>query len=102
MKQTGGKVNIPYIEFTDAIIDCEARGWPRPKITWLRDNKSIADINHNNQYLVNTVPRQDDRVIASQLKIIAILKEDSGVYTCKATNALKAVTKNITVLVKGR
>ena len=53
-------------------------------------------------YIVTTIPRQDDRVVASELTIRSIQKQDSGIYTCKATNALKVVTKNITVLVEGR
>ena len=103
MKQTGGHVYLPYTAGTDVTIECEVRGWPRPKITWLRDNKSIADINHNSRYLlVKTIPQKDVRVITSQLIIRRIQKEDSGIYTCKATNALKVVTKNITVSVEGR
>ena len=102
VKQTGGHVNLPYTAGTGVTIECEARGWPRPKITWLRDSKSIEDINHNSQYSVKTIPKKDVRVIASQLIIFSIQKEESGIYTCKATNALKVVTKNITVLVEGR
>ena len=102
VKRTGRHVHFPYTAGTDVTIECEARGWPRPKITWLRDNKSVADINHNFQYLVKTIPKKDVRVIASQLIIIAVQKEESGIYTCKATNALKVVTKNVTVLVEGR
>lgn len=99
MKQTG-KVNIPFTQDDDAKVACEARGWPRPKITWLRDNRNISNINH--QYIVKTIPQQDDRVVASELTILAIQKEDSGIYTCKATNPLKVVTKNITVPFIGR
>lgn len=99
MKQTG-KVNIPFTQDDDAKVACEARGWPRPKITWLRDNRNISNINH--QYIVKTIPQQDDRVVASELTILAIQKVDSGIYTCKATNPLKVVTKNITVPFIGR
>ena len=102
MKQTG-KVNIPFTEDDDAKVACEARGWPRPKITWLRDNRNISDINQQyHEYIVKMIPQQDDRVVASELTILAIQKEDSGIYTCKATNALKVVTKNITVPFIGR
>ena len=102
VKQTGGHIYPPYTAGTDVTIECEVRGWPRPKITWVKENKSIADINHNSQYLVKTIPQKDVRVITSQLIILGIQKEESGIYTCKATNALKVVTKNITVLVEGR
>ncbi|CAH3176372.1 unnamed protein product [Porites lobata] len=97
VKQTG-KVNIPFTKDEDAKVGCEARGWPRPEITWLRGNRNISDINQQyHEYLVNPMPRQDDRVVASELIILGIQKEDSGIYTCKATNALKVVTKNIMV-----
>ena len=102
MKQTG-KVNIPFTKDEDAKVGCEARGWPRPKITWLRGNRNISDINQQyHEYKVNPMPRQDDRVVASELIILSIQKEDSGIYTCKATNALKVVTKNIMVPFRGR
>jgi len=99
-----GKVNIPFTEDEDAKVVCEARGWPRPKITWIRDNRNISDINQQyHEYIVKTtISRQDDRVVASELTIRSIQKEDSGIYTCKATNALKVVTKNITVPFRGR
>ena len=102
MKQIG-KVNIPVTEDEDAKVECEARGWPRPEITWLRGNRNISDLNQQyHEYIVKPLPRQDDRVVASELIILGIQKEDRGIYTCKATNALKVVTKNITVAVTGR
>ena len=98
-----GKVNIPVTEDEDAKVECEARGWPRPEITWLRDNRNISDLNQQyHEYIGKPMPLQDDRVVASELIILSIQKEDSAIYTSKATNALKDLTKNKMVPLRGR
>jgi len=71
-------------------LQCEASGWPKPRIFWMRNNKSISEINQSHEYEVTPLPTQGDSVssVASELTIIGIQKEDSGIFSCVATNVV--------------
>ena len=58
-------------------LDCIITGYPFPQITWLKDDQVIQD-SPDFQYIIN-----GNRV---SLLINVALPEDTGDYTCRATN----------------
>jgi len=84
-------------------LQCEASGWPKPRIFWMRNNKTISEINQNHEYEVTPIPTQGDSVssVASELTIIGIQKEDSGIFSCVATNVVGEDKYPISVRVQG-
>ncbi|KAM4701335.1 brother of CDO isoform 2-T2 [Discoglossus pictus] len=57
------------------ILECVASGMPPPKITWAKDGADI--VGHNKT-----------RFLLSNLLIDATSEDDSGTYTCTATNGM--------------
>ena len=62
-------------EGRDVIIECEATGYPRPEITWLRDNSLLLN------------PNLTQNGSISYLILRSVKKEEnSGMYQCIAVN----------------
>ncbi|XP_069801575.1 brother of CDO isoform X2 [Dendropsophus ebraccatus] len=57
------------------ILECVASGMPPPKVSWAKDG---ADVNGHNK----------TRFLLTNLLIEATTEEDSGTYTCTATNGI--------------
>jgi len=70
-----------------ASFQCEAEGNPQPKVTWLKQNFSLA---------------ADKRVVPSSggMMITAVTSQDEGMYTCVARNILGEVTSSATLSVQ--
>lgn len=81
-------------------LRCEAVGWPRPTIFWMKDNKNISNKNENYQYQEKPVAINVSS-IASTLTILSIQREDGGVYTCVGMNALGVDKRSVSVRVPG-
>ena len=71
-----------------ASFQCEAEGNPQPKVTWLKQNSSLA---------------ADKRVVSSRggLMITDVTSQDKGTYTCVARNILGQMTSSATLSVQG-
>ncbi|XP_075704455.1 brother of CDO isoform X2 [Rhinoderma darwinii] len=57
------------------ILECVASGMPPPKVSWVKDGADVGD--HNKT-----------RFLLTNLLIEATSEEDSGTYTCTATNGI--------------
>lgn len=84
-------------------LRCEAEGWPRPHIFWLKDNKYISFYEKDGYYIGN-IPTRGSKVksIASELTIVAAQPDNSGEFTCVAVNEIGVSKYNITVVVSGK
>ena len=71
-----------------ASFQCEAEGYPEPKVTWLKQNSGLL---------------ADKRVVPSRggLMITDVTSQDEGMYTCVARNILGEVTSSATLSVQG-
>jgi len=70
-----------------ASFQCQADGNPQPKVTWLKQNSSLA---------------ADKRVVSSRggLMITDVTSQDEGMYTCVARNILGEITSSATLTVQ--
>lgn len=95
----------PILATTDdrVALRCEAEGWPRPDIYWLKDNKNISSYEKEGYYIEN-IPTKGSKVksIASELTIVAAQPDNSGEFTCVAVNEIGVSKYNITVVVSDR
>lgn len=84
-------------------LRCEAEGWPRPHIYWLKDNKNIS-LYEKDEYDIQNIPTRGSKVksIASELTIVAAQPDNSGEFTCVAVNEIGVSKYNITVVVSGK
>ena len=71
-----------------ASFQCEAKGYPEPEVTWLKQNASLL---------------ADKRVEPSRggLMFTDVTSQDEGMYTCVARNILGEVTSSATLSVQG-
>ena len=71
-----------------ASFQCEAKGNPVPKVTWLKKNSSLL---------------ADKRVVPSRggLMITDVTSQDDGMYTCIASNILGVMTSSAKLSVQG-
>ncbi|NXE93182.1 HMCN1 protein, partial [Menura novaehollandiae] len=76
------------MEDSQAVLSCVAEGIPPPTINWRKDNTLLRDIVGKYQ----TVPGGD-------LILDNVVPEDSGSYTCIATNAAGEDTHTVTLTV---
>ena len=83
-------------------LQCEARGWPRPIVFWMKDNRNISENQGDSQYEIATISEGDDAFsVKSVLTIGSVQKEDKGKYSCVAANAVGVDKYSITVAVQG-
>ncbi|XP_059334168.1 hemicentin-1 [Ammospiza nelsoni] len=75
-------------ESSQAVLSCVAEGIPAPTINWRKDNMLLKDTVGKYQ----TVPGGD-------LILDSVVPEDSGSYTCIATNAAGEDTHTVTLTV---
>ena len=75
-------------ESATAWFQCEAKGNPEPKVTWLKQKSSLP---------------ADKRFVTSRagLMITDVTSQDGGMYTCVARNILGEMTSSATLTVQG-
>ncbi|XP_062505173.1 basement membrane-specific heparan sulfate proteoglycan core protein-like isoform X2 [Corticium candelabrum] len=71
-----------------AKLDCTAIGVPEPKVTWTKNGQSLAVVSNNHISLVGT-----------QLVILSASPEDSGNFTCTATNIVGSISTSVTLMI---
>jgi len=90
-----------------ALLECRARAWPRPTITWFRNYTSLA-VSDRNKYSVSEPSRASTRVSGrasthvSQLTINNVQQDDLGVYSCTARNDFAANVTDFNLSVKSK
>ncbi len=67
-------------EVDEVVIVCVVEGFPSPIVTWTKDNVSLENV-QNSRVFTSITP---DGV--AQLRIISPSTENSGIYSCKASN----------------
>ena len=75
-------------ETTDAEFRCEAEGEPGPAISWYKNGELI-------------VPSEYFLIEAASLKVLGLVKTDSGVYQCLAENPAGSVQAAAQLVVQG-
>jgi len=70
-----------------ASFQCEVKGNPEPRVTWLKQNSTL---------------REDKRIVQSRggLMITDVTSQDGGMYTCEAKNILGVMTSSATLTVQ--
>lgn len=66
-------------------FNCKAAGYPEPTIQWIHNGKPIAQAEPNNRRTVTN----------NYIKIVDLIKKDTGNYGCNATNSLGYVYKDV-------
>ena len=77
---------------SNASFNCSATGYPKPTITWKKDNDSVS---------IQPVIKTDDQKTLSQLIITRVTSKDYGKYVCVANNSAGVETSNAAVLYQG-
>ncbi|KAM4642152.1 hemicentin-1 [Discoglossus pictus] len=86
-------ITIPPLDTTvnagaTVVLNCQAEGEPAPRIAWTRQNLPvISDTRHI------VLPN-------NSLQIVAVQKEDTAMYECKATNIMGSAGANVMVTVQ--
>ena len=89
-----GQMNYTVNERGTVTFECSATGIPPPTITWLRNGMELNDTT-NSRVTVDDpmemdLPRDNDgetvSIVTRTLNLINTTDDDSGMYTCMATN----------------
>ncbi|XP_015261093.1 PREDICTED: kalirin-like, partial [Gekko japonicus] len=93
---------VPLVDITcllgdTVILQCKVCGRPKPTITWKGPDQNILD--NDNSTAAYTVSSCDSGEIT--LKICNVMPQDSGIYTCVATNELGTASTSATIKVQG-
>ncbi|ESO96634.1 hypothetical protein LOTGIDRAFT_88685, partial [Lottia gigantea] len=77
-RQVAGIVNAK------AVLECETSGQPRPDITWQKDGEPFPSTGLRHRMLQS-----------GSLEFVGVRTEDTGEYTCTASNDAGNVTRSI-------
>jgi len=93
---------VPLVDVTCLLGDtvtlqCKVCGRPKPTITWKGPDQNVLDT--DNSSATSTVSSCDSGEIT--LKICNLMPQDSGIYTCIATNDHGTASTSATVKVQG-
>ncbi|XP_017136257.1 neuroglian isoform X1 [Drosophila miranda] len=72
-------------EDEEVVFQCEAAGFPEPKISWI----------HNGKPIEQSTPNPRRTVTDNTIRIVNLVKSDTGNYGCNATNSLGYVYKDV-------
>ena len=89
------------IERSSAVFECDALADPDHTISWTFSNisgEATAVSNDSSKYFIVT-NRSTTRF--GELKVMNVVYEDRGVYTCTATNSIGNVTASANLTVHG-
>lgn len=76
---------VEAAEGEEAQFNCKASGFPEPTIQWIHNGKPIAQAEPNSRRTVTN----------NYIKIVDLIKKDTGNYGCNATNSLGYVYKDV-------
>ncbi|XP_069472762.1 kalirin isoform X2 [Ambystoma mexicanum] len=91
---------VPLVDVTCVLGDtvtltCKVCGRPKPNITWRGPDQNILD-GENSTYTASSCDSGD-----ISLKICNLMPQDSGIYTCIATNENGVASTSATIKVQG-
>uniref|UniRef100_A0A670IBM6 non-specific serine/threonine protein kinase n=1 Tax=Podarcis muralis TaxID=64176 RepID=A0A670IBM6_PODMU len=92
---------VPLVDITcllgdTVMLQCKVCGRPKPTITWKGPDQNILD--NDNSTAAYAVSSCDSGEIT--LKICNVMPQDSGIYTCVATNELGTASTSATIKVQ--
>ena len=80
----------------ELVVRCEFEGgFPLPTVTWM---KNSVEFGEDSRTSINTTFSRIGYSGVSTLKIMGVLPEDGGLYTCRATSSSNSDDANITVI----
>ena len=80
-------------------LTCTASGYPAPFISWIHNSTDIDE----NDNRINVSKSNGLRFIMSTLAVTGAMMNDSGEYSCNATNTFSiAIGDPVIVLVQGK
>ncbi|KAJ8305579.1 hypothetical protein KUTeg_016124 [Tegillarca granosa] len=82
--------NFTIIENNDARLACEVEGAPKPDVMWTRDTGNGVEVITSGGRI---------QVLDAELLVASTVADDSGVYTCNATNNRGTVSAQAYLLV---
>uniref|UniRef100_A0A672UMG7 non-specific serine/threonine protein kinase n=1 Tax=Strigops habroptila TaxID=2489341 RepID=A0A672UMG7_STRHB len=90
---------VPLVDITcllgdTVILQCKVCGRPKPSITWKGPDQNILDND-------NRLPHIHSDSGELSLKICNLMPQDSGIYTCVATNEHGTASTSATIKVQG-
>uniref|UniRef100_A0A8C3LPC4 non-specific serine/threonine protein kinase n=1 Tax=Chrysolophus pictus TaxID=9089 RepID=A0A8C3LPC4_CHRPC len=93
---------VPLVDITcllgdTVMLQCKVCGRPKPTITWKGPDQNILD-NDNTIYNVYCICSDSGELM---LKICNVMPQDSGIYTCVATNEHGTASTSATIKVQG-
>ncbi|POI35391.1 hypothetical protein CIB84_000857 [Bambusicola thoracicus] len=93
---------VPLVDITcllgdTVMLQCKVCGRPKPTITWKGPDQNILD--NDNSTATYTVSSCDSGEL--MLKICNVMPQDSGIYTCAATNEHGTASTSATIKVQG-
>ncbi|XP_030626728.1 hemicentin-1 [Chanos chanos] len=84
----GGESEMSVVENTQALLSCVAEGVPQPTLSWEKEGTALTDT--TGEYTI---------LPSGELIIDSAQPEDSGSYTCIATNSVGQDSRTITLSV---
>ncbi|XP_070587022.1 kalirin isoform X9 [Erythrolamprus reginae] len=93
---------VPLVDITcllgdTVMLQCKVCGRPKPTITWKGPDQNMLD-NDNSTAAVTVTSCESGDIT---LKICNLMPQDSGIYTCVATNELGTASTSATIKVQG-
>ncbi|NWZ12117.1 KALRN protein, partial [Agelaius phoeniceus] len=93
---------VPLVDITcllgdTVMLQCKVCGRPKPTITWKGPDQNILD--NDNSTATYTMSSCDSGELT--LKICNLMPQDSGIYTCVATNEHGTASTSATIKVQG-
>ncbi|XP_070806055.1 kalirin [Pituophis catenifer annectens] len=93
---------VPLVDITcllgdTVMLQCKVCGRPKPTITWKGPDQNMLDNDSSTAAITVTSCESGDIT----LKICNVMPQDSGIYTCVATNELGIASTSATIKVQG-
>ena len=92
--------DVVVTEGNDITIACGAMGYPPPTVTWNRDNGTLSDRVSISNSVSTLIGDGNVTRVSVNLTIINASREDTGVYTCSASNFIGNDSKSVTVTIQ--
>ena len=89
-------------EGSNGSITCTATGYPPPTVVWQNSDGNIFD----NTTFMSVIQMMSSTGVGNvtsvsvELMVTGVMRVDTGMYTCSASNILSSTTRNITIIVQ--
>ncbi|KAG1696622.1 Lachesin [Nymphon striatum] len=83
-------------EFKSVSLECHATGYPKPNITWLREDNKILKVDNDDERHLQHPDEKQDQIDGEFLNITRVTRHHMGAYLCIAANSVPpSVSKRI-------